>query len=84
MVRRRRTSRSDSATMMLMASLRSAAEQSPAHSDDREPPRVELDFVVVPSPNLETHVRQTFENLGEEYHELCERLFVGDPDLSLA
>ena len=69
---------------MLMASLLSAAEQSQAHSDDRESPRVELDFVVVPSTSLETNVRQAFENLGEEYHELCEQLFVGDPDLSLS
>ena len=69
---------------MTVASLLSAAEQSQAHFDDKEPPRVELNFVVVPSPSLETHVRQAFENLGEEYHELCERLFVGDPDLSLA
>ena len=69
---------------MLMAGLLSAAEQSQAHSDDKESPRVELDFVVVPSPGLNTHVRQAFENLGEEYHELCERLFVCDPDLSLA
>lgn len=73
-----------SVTMTFMATLRSTAEHSQMYADDRNPARIKVEFVAAPSPNLEAHVRQAFDNLGEEYDELCERLFVDDPDLSLA
>ncbi len=34
-------------------------------------------------PRLDAEVQQVFASLGEEYHELCERLFADDPEFGL-
>ena len=34
-------------------------------------------------PRLDAEVQQLFTSLGEEYHELCERLFADDPEFGL-
>ena len=40
-------------------------------------------FVDAPVPGLDAITREAFEQLGEEYFELCERLFAQDSDFSL-
>lgn len=40
-------------------------------------------IVDAPVPGLDAVTRDAFAQLGEEYFELCERLFAQDPDLSL-
>ncbi len=37
----------------------------------------------VPQPRLDAEVQQVFASLGEEYHELCERLFADDTEFGL-
>ena len=44
---------------------------------------VDFGFVDAPVPGLDAVTREAFAQLGEEYFELCERLFAQDPDLSL-
>ena len=45
---------------------------------------INLDFVEYPSHTLDEDIRRAFVQFGEEHHELCDRLFADDPDLTLA
>lgn len=44
---------------------------------------VDAGFVDAPAPGLDAVTREVFAQLGEEYFELCERLFAQDSDFSL-
>ncbi len=44
---------------------------------------VDSPFVDAPAPGLDAVTREVFAQLGEEYFELCERLFAQDSDFSL-
>lgn len=67
-----------------MASVRvSGEENSPRLASVKRTHVVDSDFINAPAPGLDAVTREVFAQLGEEYFELCERLFAQDSDFSL-
>lgn len=71
-------------TLTLMASVPvSGEEYHPRLANVKRTHMVESGFVDAPAPSLDAVTREVFAQLGEEYFELCKRLFAQDSDFSL-
>ncbi len=67
-----------------MAIVHAFGEQAPSQLASAKGTQVVgTGFVDAPVPGLDAVTREAFEQLGEEYFELCERLFAQDSDFSL-
>lgn len=67
------------ALALLLASCTAKKEETTRRPLPRQA-ATELD---APAPGLDAVTREVFAQLGEEYFELCERLFAQDSDFSL-
>ncbi|MCY3637329.1 MAG: hypothetical protein OXH23_17145 [bacterium] len=71
-------------TLTPMASVHVSGEEYPPRlADVKRTHVVDSPFVDAPAPGLDAVTREVFAQLGEEYFELCERLFAQDSEFSL-